>query len=99
MFFRCQGQDLPLTKIYERDKKRRGLRRYLLSVDIEVVKDGEVLPSKVCKSFLKLGKECRSLSYEAMTAHTAIVFVRYMMLFLERIQISVFQYVCRIICV
>jgi len=127
MFFRYQGQDLPLTKIYERNKKRRGRSRYLLSVDVEVVKDGEVLPAKVvyvrnrnkrnqylclistdtaleeeeiiriygkrwdievffkvCKSYLKLGKECRSLSYDAMTAHTAVVFVRYMMLSLER---------------
>ncbi|EOS68108.1 hypothetical protein C818_03931, partial [Lachnospiraceae bacterium MD308] len=32
---------------------------------------------------LNLSKECRSLSYDAMTAHTAIVFTRYMMLSLE----------------
>ncbi len=35
---------------------------------------------KVCKSYLCLSKECRSLSYDAMTAHTAVVFTRYMML-------------------
>jgi hypothetical protein len=38
---------------------------------------------KVCKSYLKLAKECRSLSYDAITAHTAIVFARYMMLAVE----------------
>ena len=38
---------------------------------------------KVCKSYLNLSKECRSISYDAMTAHTAIVFTRYMMLSLE----------------
>ena len=38
---------------------------------------------KVCKSFLRLTKECRSLSYDAMTAWVAIVFARYMMLALE----------------
>ena len=38
---------------------------------------------KVCKSYLNLSKECRSISYDAMTAHTAIVFARYMMLSLE----------------
>ena len=32
----------------------------------------------------KLGKETRSISYDALTAHTAIVFVRYMMLALEQ---------------
>ena len=34
---------------------------------------------KVCKSYLRLSKECNSLSYDAMTAHTAIIFARYMM--------------------
>lgn len=38
---------------------------------------------KVCKSYLKLSKECRSISYDAMTAHVAIVFSRYMMLALK----------------
>ena len=38
---------------------------------------------KVCKSYLNLSKECNSLSYDAMTAHTAVVFTRYMMLSLE----------------
>ena len=38
---------------------------------------------KVCKSYLNLSKECNSLSYDAMTAHTAVVFTRHMMLSLE----------------
>ena len=38
---------------------------------------------KVCKSYLKLAKECRALSYYAMTAHVAVVFIRYMMLAVE----------------
>lgn len=35
---------------------------------------------KACKSYLHLVKECRSTSYDALNAHTAIVFARYMML-------------------
>ena len=35
---------------------------------------------KTYKSFLKLGKEYYGLSYDALTAHVAIVFTRYMML-------------------
>ena len=35
---------------------------------------------KSCKSYLHPAKECRSLSYDALTAHVAIVFTRYMML-------------------
>ena len=35
---------------------------------------------KTCKFYLHLAKECRSLSYDALTAHVSVVFVRYMML-------------------
>lgn len=35
---------------------------------------------KVYKSHFKLAKECRALSYYAITAHTTIVYARYMML-------------------
>ena len=35
---------------------------------------------KTCKSVLRLTKECRSLSYDAMCAQTAIVFMRYLFL-------------------
>ena len=126
MFFRYNGEDMPLTSIYSKNKKRRGRSRYLLSVMVDVLKDGKTIPAKVvyvrnrnkrkeylclistdvdlseeeiiriygkrwdievffkvCKSYLNLSKECRSISYDAMTAHTAIVFTRYMMLSLE----------------
>lgn len=126
MFFRYNGEDMSLTSIYNKNKKRRGRSRYLLSVMVDVVKDGEIIPAKVvyvrnrnkrkeylclistdvnldeseiiriygkrwdievffkvCKSYLNLSKECNSLSYDAMAAHTAVVFTRYMMLSLE----------------
>jgi hypothetical protein len=41
---------------------------------------------KTCKSMLNLIGECHSLSYDALTAHTAIVFTRYMLLALEQRQ-------------
>ena len=37
----------------------------------------------MCKSHLNLSRECNTLSYATMTAHTAVVFTRYMMLSLE----------------
>ncbi|GFH94611.1 hypothetical protein IMSAGC003_01143 [Lachnospiraceae bacterium] len=126
MFFRYNGEDMPLTAICSKNKKRRGRSRYLLSVMVDVVKDGKTIPAKVvyvrnrnkrkeylciistdtgldeneiiriygkrwgievffkvCKSYLHLSKECRAISYDAMTAHTAVVFTRYMMLSLE----------------
>ena len=39
---------------------------------------------KTCKSWLHLGKECQSLSYDSMTAHVSIVFARYMLLSVEQ---------------
>lgn len=39
---------------------------------------------KSCKSYLHLVKECRSLSYDALTAHVSLVFTRYMMLSVAR---------------
>ena len=76
MFFRYNGEDMSLTSIYNKNKKRRGRSRYLLSVMVDVVKDGEIIPAKVV--YVR-----NSLSYDAMTAHTAVVFTRYMMLSLE----------------
>jgi phage-related holin len=39
---------------------------------------------KTCKSTLNLIGKCKSLSYDALTAHVAIVFTRYMLLALEQ---------------
>lgn len=47
MFFRYNGEDMSLITIYNQNKKRRGRSKYLLSVLVEVVKDGEVIPAKV----------------------------------------------------
>jgi len=38
---------------------------------------------KMCKSYLNLGKEFQGLSYDMITAHTAIVYSRYILLSLE----------------
>ena len=39
---------------------------------------------KTCKTYLQLITECHSLSYDALTAHTAIVFTRYLMIAMEQ---------------
>lgn len=131
MHYLYNGKMQPLTEIYKQNKKRRGRSRYLLSVEVALVKDEKSIPArivyvrnknkrkdylalittdmdisedeiiriygkrwnievffKVCKSYLKLSKECNSLSYDAMTAHTAVVFTRYMMLAVENRQAS-----------
>ena len=125
--FTCQGERLNVKEIYSRNRKRRGRSRYLLSVSVDVEKDGESIPVKLvyvrnkgnrgdylvlistdtqlseeeiiriygkrwdievffkaCKSYLNLVKEYRGTSYDAMNAHVAIVFSRYMMLSVAR---------------
>lgn len=39
---------------------------------------------KTCKSYLNLISECHGLSYDALTAHVAIVFARYLMIAYEQ---------------
>ena len=84
---------IPAKVVYVRNRNKRNEYLCLISTDVdldeeEIIRiygkrwDIEVF-FKVCKSYLNLSKECRSMSYDAMTAHTAIVFTRYMMLSLE----------------
>lgn len=47
MFFRYNGEDMSLISIYNMNKKKRGRSRYLLSIMVDAVKDGENIPAKV----------------------------------------------------
>ena len=47
MHFRYDGENMSLVDIYKKNKKRRGRSRYLLSIEVEVIKDGEIIPAKV----------------------------------------------------
>lgn len=47
MFFRYNGEDMSLITIYNKNKKRHGRSRYLLSIMVDVLKDGEIIPAKV----------------------------------------------------
>ena len=128
--YEYNDEKLSVKKIYSRNKKRRGRSRYLLSVDVMLVKENPIPAKVVCvrnkanrkdwlalvctgislseeeiirlygkrwqidvffktyKSILNLIGECHSLSYDALTVHTAIVFTRYMLLALEQRQNS-----------
>jgi hypothetical protein len=84
---------IPIKVVYVRNHSNRKDYLCLVSTDIEMDEE-EIIRIyskrwkievffKVCKSYLKLAKECRALSYDAITAHTSIVFARYMMLAVE----------------
>jgi hypothetical protein len=87
------GEPIPAKVVYVRNKNKRNEYLCIISTDTpldedEIIRiygkrwDIEVF-FKVCKSYLRLSKECNSLSYDAMTAHVAVVFTRYMMLSIE----------------
>ncbi|MCD8338577.1 MAG: transposase, partial [Lachnospiraceae bacterium] len=84
------GETLPAKIVCVRNKSNRKDWLAIISTDTDMAEeeiiriygkrwDIEVF-FKSCKSYLRLVKESRSLSYDALTAHTAIVFTRYMML-------------------
>lgn len=84
------GESIPAKFVYVRNKGNRKDWLVLVSTDTqlseeEIIRiygkrwDIEVF-FKTCKSYLNLVKEYRGISYDAMNAHAAIVFCRYMML-------------------
>lgn len=87
----CSGNNyIPAKVVYVRDRNNRKKYLCLISTDITLSEE-EIIQTygkrwdievffKICKSQLKLTSECRAISYDAMTAHVAIVFSRYMIL-------------------
>lgn len=42
-----EGERLNIKQIYRRNRKKRGRSKYLLSVEITLEKDGEILPARI----------------------------------------------------
>lgn len=90
------GETIPARVVYVRNRNKRKEYLCIISTDMTISEDEIVriygkrwsieVFFKICKSYLKLSKECNSISYDAMTAHVAIVFTRYMMLAVENRQ-------------
>lgn len=87
------GKSQPVRLVYVRNRNKKTDYLVLVSTDMtlspeEIVQlygkrwNIEVF-FKICKSYLRLEKDCRSLSYDVITAHTAIVFTRYMLFAVE----------------
>lgn len=62
MFFRYSNENMFLASIYKKNKKRRERSKYLLSVIIEVVKDGKVILAKVVYVWNRNNKERLQMS-------------------------------------
>lgn len=85
---------LPARLVYVRNRNKRNDWIAFVSTDSELSEediialygkrwDIEVF-FKICKSYLKLAGEFQQLSYDALTAHTTIVMIRYMILSVEK---------------
>ena len=84
------AQEVPAKIVYVRDRKNKKKWCAIISTDVslseeEIIQlygkrwDIEVF-FKMCKSYLRLAKEFEGRSYDMMTAHTTIVFIRYICL-------------------
>jgi len=84
--------------VYVRDRNNKKNWIAIISTDLNLTED-EIIQLygrrwdievffKICKSYLNLGKEFKGLSYDTITAHTAVVLVRYMILALEKRQLE-----------
>ena len=86
IYYEYEGEQLSIKKIFGICKKRRGRSKYLLSVNVMVGK--EKLPAKiVCVRNKKNKKDWIAFictTYDALTAHVAIVFTRYLMIAMEQ---------------
>jgi hypothetical protein len=88
------GEILLVRLVYVRKRGKKKEYLVLLSTDMSLSEE-EIIRIygkrwqievffKVCKSYLRLTKECHSISYDAMVAWNAIVMSRYMMLALDK---------------
>jgi len=91
---RKDGTILPVRLVYVRKRGKKKEYLVLLSTDMSLPEE-EIIRIygkrwqievffKVCKSHLRLTKECQSTSYDAMIAWNAVVMSRYMMLALDK---------------
>ena len=88
-----EEEEIPVRLVYVRNRNKRGEYLVLITTDMSLSEE-EIIQMygkrwnievffKMCKSYLKLSKECRSVSYDGMTAHVAVIFTRYTFLAVE----------------
>ena len=88
------GDAIPVRLVYVRNRNKPSQYLVLVSTDMSLSEE-EIIQMygkrwnievffKICKSYLRLSRDCRSLSYDAMTAHVAVVFTRYAILAVEQ---------------
>ena len=87
------NERIPVQLVFVRNRNKASKWLTLISTNTEISAEEIVriygkrwsieVFFKTCKSYLKLAKECQSRNYDALVAHTSVVFMRYMMLSIE----------------
>ena len=94
--YNADNETIDSRIVYVRDRNNKKKWIAIISTDMnlseeEIIElygkrwDIEVF-FKICKSYLNLGSEFQGLSYDAITAHTAVVMTRYIILALDKRQ-------------
>ncbi len=94
MLYSDVGESIPARIVFVRDRNNRKKWIAFISTDMSLTEDQIIalygkrwdieVFFKICKSYLKLAGEFQGLSYDFMTAHTAIVMTRYIILATEK---------------
>jgi hypothetical protein len=90
LLYNSDNETLPARIIFVRDRNRRSKWIAFASTDMNLTEE-EVIALygkrwdievffRTCKSYLNLGREFQGLSYDCITAHTAVVMTRYIIL-------------------
>lgn len=94
MIYNKNDEVIEAKIVYVRDRKNKKKWIALISTD-KSLSEEEIIQTygkrwdievffKICKSYLSLSREFQGLSYDSLTAHTAVVMVRYMILAVEK---------------
>ena len=96
MLYNKDNETIDAQIVYIRDRNNKKNWIGLISTDMKLTEE-EIIELygkrwsievffKVCKSYLNLGSEFQGLSYDTITAHTAVVMTRYLILAVEKRQ-------------
>jgi hypothetical protein len=98
LLYNDNNETLPARVVFVRDRNKRNKWIAFATTDMMLTEEETVqlygkrwdieVFFKVCKSYLNLAKEFQGISYDGITAHTAIVMTRYIMLAVDKRQNS-----------
>jgi len=96
LLYNDEGKTLPARIVFVRDRKNRKKWIAFCTTDMSLTEEDVIqlygkrwdieVFFRVCKSYLNLVKEFQGMSYDCITAHTAVVMIRYVMLAIDRRQ-------------